>query len=462
MLLERIASNRRNLFWALFHAGLGLICTVTPVFLIVWFYLIFITSIWKSYNLLGKKKPGLFLTLFSYLISFELLDRMSKTSPFIPFELSKYLLVFVGILGIVKLGVRSNRGLLMAFLVTPAAFYDFSNQTTYFDIINYYLGPLAVGFGIAFADKLKISEIELSQLLKVIWLTCLSSLLFTYIKTPDYDDITFSLGANFAATGGFASNQVSTVLGLGMFLSFCSIKRNWNFAGIKWLDYIVLIGFIFQGLLSFSRGGMMVGVAGIFIVLMIPEYNNVKVRATNHSKKLIFTIVSLLLLYGVFEIANNITGGQLLLRYQGETAGTLRGTKEVTIDHFVTGRLGIFEQDVNLWLNNFFTGVGIGASRFLRDLNRIGVAPHVELSRLLADHGILGLIYVFLLFFKLPLDAWNKNANGKNRVLVMVLIILAILTTFHAAMRTFLTPLFIIIGSLKVMDNKTVIKPNVA
>jgi O-antigen ligase len=134
------------------------------------------------------------------------------------------------------------------------------------------------------------------------------------------------------------------------------------------------------------------------------------------------------------------------------------GTKEVTVDHFVTGRLGIFEQDLDLWLTNILTGVGVGASRFLRDLNRIGVAPHVELSRLLADHGILGLIYVVLFFFKVPFDAWNRNANGKNRVLVMVLLIVAILTTFHAAMRTFITPLFVIIGSLKIMENKTVIK----
>jgi hypothetical protein len=456
MIIEAMTSNRRNLFWVLAHGVLGIICTVTPAVLIVWFYLILITTIWEGYNLLGKKQPALFLTLFSYLISFELLDRMSKTSPFIPFELSKYFLVLIGILGIVKLGVRSNRGLIMAFLVTPAVFYDFSDQRGYHDIINYYLGPLAVGLGIAFADKLKVSELQLSQILKVIWLACISSLFFTYIKTPDYDDISFDLSANFAASGGFASNQVSTVLGLGMFLSFCSIKKNWNFAGIRWLDFIILIGFAFQGLLSFSRGGMMVGAVGILVVLLVPEFHKVKELGKSHSKKLIFGLFSVFILYGIFEIANNITGGNLLLRYQGETAGTLSGTKEVTIDHFVTGRLGIFEQDLNLWLNNILTGVGVGASRFLRDLSRIGVAPHVELSRLLVDHGILGLIYAFLFFFNLPLDSWRRNVYSKNRILVMALFIVAILTTFHAAMRTFVTPLFIIIGSLKIVDNKSV------
>jgi hypothetical protein len=453
-----MASDRRNLFWTIAHIGLGFLCTLTPFALIAWFYLILFTNFSKSYISLGRKQPALFLILFSYLISFELLDRMSKTSPFIPFELGKYFLVLIGILGIVKLGIRSNRGLIMAFLVTPAVFYDFSDQRVYYDIINYYLGPLAVGLGIAFADKLKISEMQLTQIFKVIWLACLSSLIFTIIETPDFEDITFDLSANFDTTAGHSSNQVSTVLGLGMFLSFCSVYKRWYFAGNRWLDLIIFGSFTFQGLLSFSRGGMMVGAVGILVILFVPEIQKVKLKRINNSKKFILGIISLFLLYGVFEIANNITGGNLLLRYQGETAGTMRGTKEVTVDHFVTGRLGILEQDFNLWMQNFFTGVGVGASRFLRDLSRTGVAPHVEFSRLLADHGILGFIYAILFFFKVPFDAWNNNEKSKYRVLIMVLLLVAILTTFHAAMRTFVTPLFIIIGSLKIMENKTVIK----
>ncbi|WP_332910234.1 hypothetical protein [Algoriphagus boritolerans] len=45
----------------------------------------------------------------------------------------------------------------------------------------------------------------------------LSVLVYTIIKTPDLDSVEFSLGANFATAGGFGSNQVSTILGLGVF-----------------------------------------------------------------------------------------------------------------------------------------------------------------------------------------------------------------------------------------------------
>lgn len=200
-----MASDRRNLLWTLVHFGLGLICTLTPFALVVWFYFIFATNFFKVNRLLKRKKPGFFLMFFSYLISFEVLDRMAKTSPFIPYELGKYFLVLMGIIGIINLGIRSLMGLWMALLITPAIFYDFSDQRVFFDIINYYFAPLAVGLGIAFADRLTISMVQLNQILKLIWLGCLASLVFTYFKTPDFEEINFSLSAKFETTGGHSS-----------------------------------------------------------------------------------------------------------------------------------------------------------------------------------------------------------------------------------------------------------------
>lgn len=444
-----MASDRRNLFWTIAHIGLGFICTLTPFALIGWFYFIFFTNFFKANRLLQQRKPAFFLMFFSYLISFEVLDRMAKTSPFIPYELGKYFLVLMGILGIAALGVRSYKGLWMAILVTPAVFYDFSGQRVYFDIINYYLAPLAVGLGIAFADRFKITEIQLNQILKFIWLGCLASLVYTYVRTPDLEDIEFKLGANFETTAGHSSNQVSTILGLGLFLSFYSIYNKINYSGNRILDIIILIGFAFQGLLSFSRGGMLVAVIGIIILLFLPQLKpGLRQGKIKNSFILVFFIG--FLMYGVFEIANNATGGNLLLRYKGETAGTLNGSKEITVDHFVTGRLNIFEKDIDLWSENLFTGVGCGASKSMREDGKT-VAAHVEFSRLLADHGIAGLFYA-LIFFSLPYYSYKLNHNSTNRSILLVLLLIAVLTTFHAAMRTFITPLFMILGVLKIKD----------
>jgi hypothetical protein len=451
-----MASDRRNLFWTLAHIGLGFLCTFTPFALIVWFYFIFAANLGKSLNLLAEKKPTFFLMLFSYLISFEVLDRMAKTSPFIPYELGKYFLVLMGILGCSILGVRSQKGLWMAILVIPALFYDFSGQRNQYDIINNLLGPLAVGLGLAFADRFPISKIALNQILKFIFWACLASLIFTYVRTPDFGDIEFKLGANFATTAGHSSNQVSTILGLGMFLAFYSLLKRLNFSGSRIFDGIILIGFTFQGLLSFSRGGMMVGALAMLLLFFLPDVKKVSygIKQRVKSQRSIFLgIVALISFYAVFEMANAITGGNLLLRYQGETQGTLLGTKEVTVDHYVTGRLSILEKDFALWIENPLTGVGLGISQYLRNPDGPKVAAHVELSRLFADHGVLGIIFSFL-FFNLPRVNWNQNKNSIQRNILFILLILSVASTFHAAMRTFITPLFMILGSLKIKKNQ--------
>ena len=448
-----MAADRQNLFWTLAHIGLGFVCTLTPFALIVWFYFIFATNFFKANSLLQNKKPAFFFMLFSYLISFELLDRMAKTSPFIPYEIGKYFLVLSGIVGLLVVGVRHPRGIWMALLVTPALFYDFSEQRTYFDIINNYLAPLAVGLGIAYAYRLSITNLQLNQILKFIWWACLSSLFFTYIKTPDFETISFTLKAQSDTTAGHSSNQVSTVLGLGMFLSFYSVLKKLNFSGNRVFDMLILLGFAFQGLLSFSRGGMIVGALGILMLLFIPDPNNTINNKTQINKTLLIGTITLLSLYGIFEIANSITSGSLLLRYQGETAGTLSGSKEVTADHFVTGRLSILGEDIDLWIDNFITGVGVGSSRFLRNLERIGVSPHVELSRLLAEHGLLGFIYSYCFFLLIPIQLYRLNKINTQRAIMLVILAIAILTTFHAAMRTFVTPLFVILSSLKITSD---------
>jgi hypothetical protein len=458
MILESITSDKRNLSWTIFHCLLGLVCTISPFPLVAWFYLTFILNIGRLF-FSSVNKVIYFLYLFVYLISFELLVRMAKTSPFIPYELGKYLLVLMGIIGIGSVGIRSFKGILMGALVTPAVFYDFSQQRVFFDIINYYFAPLSVGLGLAFTQGLHITRNQLDQLLKLIWLGCLSGLIFGFIRTPDFDDVQFSLSANFATTGGHSSNQVSTVLGLGMFLSFYSLKNNLNFAGNRLLELIILSGFTFQGLLTFSRGGMVVGALAILVVLFVSEDTTVSRKSFELRKSIFRGVLFTLLLYGIFQIVNSISGGNLLLRYQGETEGTLIGSKELTADQFVTGRIGIFENDVSLWMDNFITGVGCGSSRYLRDLEKIGVAPHVEMSRLLAEHGLLGLIFT-ILFFVIPINSWYDNKNKSGRVILFVLLLIAITTTFHAAMRTFVTPLLVIIGCLRINAKDSVVDKN--
>jgi hypothetical protein len=282
----------------------------------------------------------------------------------------------------------------------------------------------------------------------LIWYTSLAALFFTFIKTPDLDTIEFSLKAEFATTADTSSNQVATILGLGMFLSFYSIINRLNYSGFYYGDIAIMLLFAFQGLLSFSRGGMIIAAAGMAILFF---FNNRKQLKGNKGRLFMGGVATVFGLLIIFQVTNEITDGNLLLRYSGETQGTLLGSKEKTADVLVSGRFIIMQEDFALWLANPIMGVGAASSRYLRDRTQF-VSPHIEFSRLLAEHGMLGLLYFSLLLMVFR-TAYRGLSKQVNKGLFIALFVVAMLTTFHAAMRTYLSPTFFILASMLVLPN---------
>ena len=123
-----------------------------------------------------------------------------------------------------------------------------------------------------------------------------------------------------------------------------------------------------------------------------------------------------------------------------------------------SGRSMIFEEDLKLWLTAPILGVGIGSSRHIRGGTEESVSSHIELSRLLAEHGVCGLVY-FVVLMNLGLKIWNKSRLDKSKIIYFVLFFIGMATTFHAAMRTFVTPLLI---GLSVIGIQSVKKKNEA
>lgn len=110
-------------------------------------------------------------------------------------------------------------------------------------------------------------------------------------------------------------------------------------------------------------------------------------------------------------------------------------------------------EDIDIWLDNVFLGVGAGASSFMREGSQYYLT-HVELSRLLSEHGLLGLIYFGLLMYLFVRLMKSKRPPMEKGILVAFFLI-AIYTTFHAAMRTYLTPLFIGLSLMEIRLQKT-------
>ena len=448
-MIEWLSKYRKPWFWVVLHVFLGLVSTISAIPLIIYFYVFLFSSL---LSISSKKRSMTNLSLIIvYLIPFEIIARMAQTSPFMPYELSKYLMFFLLVYGIFR-GANGGRiGYFLLFLLIPALFYDMSNEVDYQGLVFNVLAPINLCLGVIYFYKNPITPEQFKKLITFLVLPLISALAFTYIKTPDFDTIEFTLSANFDTTGGFGSNQVSTVFGLGMFLIFYLWYNRIYLSGYSLVDAGILFLFSFQGLLSFSRGGM---VGGVFAILIFLFFNSKKKGSANYRSKSAkrFLIPGLILVFVSIWLANEVTDGQLLLRYQGETAGTLSGSKEKDLNTITSSRTSIFEGDFELFQEHSM-GVGAGASRYLRkELN--GVVSHTELSRLIAEHGFLGALF-FIVLSLIPFNFYNKNYPREWKGFMIALFFLAWYTSFHAATRNFVTPLLIGIALMHIQPEKS-------
>ena len=103
-MINYILNARSRIFWIALHILLGAVSILTPWILIGWFYLVLLTD---GMSIIRKQRSSFvpIVYLIVYTTSFELLARMSETSPFIPYELGKYLLLLL----LIAIKFRINR-----------------------------------------------------------------------------------------------------------------------------------------------------------------------------------------------------------------------------------------------------------------------------------------------------------------------------------------------------------------
>ncbi len=450
-MIDRLVDNKSNRFWMLIHVFIGLMSTISSWFLIVWVYAVIIFSLNKvisSLYIRGSLQTVVLLLI--YISTFEVLGRMTISYPFIPWELSKYLIISTSLLLILtgKINRLNPTGVLIVLLLIPGLLIDKSDRVVTNQIIFDILGIMSLGFLMIVLGGVKVKVVYLNSIIKLIWLTSVSLLVNIIIKTPTLENLTFSLNVDFSTTGGFGSNQAITIIGIGMFFSFYAWMNKLLFSGSHTIDGLFIGLFAYQGFLSFSRGGMLIGILAILIYYFLFRKSKsfqtiTRLRALRPFLFFTFAIFILVISYGVIQ---NISEGNLTNRYLGETVSTLNKTKVKTINTISTGRYELLLSDLKLWKDNLIFGVGSGASSFLRENRLVGLAAHTEFSRLLAEHGIFGLMIIFLLGWQF-IRIYKLNYRNINGALLFVLCFIAIGTSMHSAMRTFVTPLLFVLST---------------
>jgi len=132
--------------------------------------------------------------------------------------------------------------------------------------------------------------------------------------------------------------------------------------------------------------------------------------------------------FALFVYTSNVTGGMLENRYANKNAAG------ATKSDFTTGRGTLFISEMSAFMEHPFFGIGVGGGKFYRmEELEIQAASHNEMSRLIAEHGLIGIVALFLLIM-VPIRHMFKQPYLARAFLASFLIFW-FLTINHSAMR---------------------------
>ena len=307
-----------------------------------------------------------------YLVMCGVLWRMTEAGA--PWEIGKHALWLTAAIVLFRFHRRLPPPLplfYLALLLPGAAItvLDVGPSAGRTQIVFNLAGPLALAAGTAMFSLVRFSPRDFRRVVYLgiapvasIWIIAFTALLQVEEFTTE---------SSKEAVGGFGPNQVSTILGLGALLAIL-----WGFRDNSSIHRLVLgvagLTFLAQSVLTFSRGGLYNTLAALLAVGVLYVRRPGRIFGALVVLGLVVAMGALL-----FNRVDDFTDGNLGKRFS---------------DTNVTGRDELARDDLSIWAQEPVTGVGAGQSRFARTGLREGSAAHTEFTRLLAEHGVLGLM----------------------------------------------------------------------
>ncbi|MFD1294247.1 O-antigen ligase family protein [Lutibacter holmesii] len=420
----QIKNKSSHLLLALFHIGLGILL-LSGLISKVYSLLIVVIAI---RNIVQSKNDQNQAVLWSaYMVGAEVLFRMSGGMLF--YELPKYAVLLFLATGLYieqkRHHVSVSYLLYILLLLIGIAFIDIPFNESIRKAIAFNLsGPFLLGICAIYFYKREISVENLLHMLFVMFLPVISMLSLLYFKSPDVRQISFGGGANFAASGGYGPNQVSTILGLGIFiLAVLLFFKKRIFSALPF-DVLLFMYLSYRGLITLSRGGMLTALIALtaFIFYFI--------LARKDKLKQFVKYAGLVSLFSIalFVYTVDATGGMLMNRYTNKNAAG------ITKKDISTGRIDLFKNELDNFYEHPFFGIGVGGSKYDRvDEEGIVAASHNEVSRLLSEHGMIGLIILIILITIPAIHILNQPYLA--RAFLSAFLLFWFLTINHSAMR---------------------------
>ncbi len=390
-MFNTVMTSRNYIILVLLHIGLGILVYTfggLSKFLFLSIFLYFLFRVFIS----GNRKDEVLLAA-GYIMGYEVFSRM--TGGALTYEFAKYaVILFLGI-GMFFKGFNRKSWAYVFYILclVPGILFSAMNldySTNVANAIGFNLsGPVCLGISALYCYNRKMPFHRLQNIFTAILLPIITTTTYLYLYTPDLKDVITNTESNFATSGGFGPNQVATVLGLGAFILFTrffTVKDR----VVNLVDLLILGMVGYRAIITFSRGGVITAlICALAFLLIYFLYTNKRSKVTVLPKLgLIIGIVA------VSWIASSInTQGFIDKRYSNQDAA---GREEEDLS---TGRLDLLNKELEAFYTNPFTGIGIGKAKEFR-LEQLGgkvTATHNEVSRLLSEHGIFGILALLIL-----------------------------------------------------------------
>ncbi|RCS27053.1 O-antigen ligase domain-containing protein [Polaribacter sp. WD7] len=407
------------------HLALGYLVTFLPISKL-YGLLFFVLSIAIIYSSKNKNEEALYF--MSYLVGSEVFMRMTNGA--FLYETGKYgimLFAFMGLLlGPLKQKSTVSFLLYILLLIVGIVFTQTpENESIRKAVVFNLSGPISLGVFAIYCYKRKVTVSQLKDLLFFCVLPIFSMISYVYFRTPNLEELVFGAVSNFDTSGGFGPNQVSTIIGFGCFILAVFLFLGNKLTPYIFIDAIFLIYFIYRGLLTFSRGGMITAAAAsVFFAIFMFLHQQVTIIKIS---KYIF--IAVVLFFGIWLYTSNITGGMIDNRYAGKNSLGVK-KKDVT-----AGRGEILKTQIESFYESPIFGIGVGNGKYkrLESDKHVTAASHNEVGRLIEEHGLLGIISLLILILVPLQNAYFSN--NYQRAFLFSFYIFWFLTINHTAMR---------------------------
>lgn len=417
--IQNDLSEPSYLGWAvlflLVHVLIGVAVRTSPTFVAIHAGIVLLVCMWAAL----RWSPVAVTCCAAYIVGAEVLWRMTEAP--LPYEVGKYAVSLVFIVALVRMGRRATwrpDALIYFLLLLPSAALlfadrDLSARTLMMRLSFNLSGPLCLCISVWFLSQ---QEFRAKDLLKI----CISVLgpllaigVVTVIATQGATDLSFTDESNIITSGGFGPNQVSAVLGLGALVALLLTLNQNSGPGFRIIGAVLVLLLGTQSAMTFSRGGIYSAVLALLAGLPLLAGEQ-RVRRILLPLSLAITVAGAWVILPRLE---EFTGGKLAERF-GQMQTTNRGE--------------LIRDDIQVWLDHPLLGVGPGrVSDFRADIQGSG---HTEYTRLLAEHGSLGLL-ALLMLVSMAMQALLKSGDRLSRGHRLIFLVWALLSMLHAAMR---------------------------